>query len=207
MSAPTYLAYTICLRSVTQGSQTQAPEPPHSARQMRFLGSGGFISAAALHGINVLPLSTGARSLSTGTRALSPWALALATVGLFSTPALTLSIGFLSPPDFPSVDSSTNGSLTSAAVGVDGRGAGSSTDHNHAAALNQPAAAGRWSQVSSPSSRTQPNAACFRTQDRSRQQRSCIYVTPCAFTAFYTYAPPSPSFFNFLKGIFFFFSF
>lgn len=155
-------------------------------------------------------LSPPARALSPPARALSPWALALATVGLFSTPALTLSIGFLSPPVFPSVDSSyptTNGSLTSAAVGVDGRGAGSSTDHNHAAALNQPAAAGRWSQVSSPSSRTQPNAACFRTQDRSRQQRSCIYVTPCAFTAFYTYVPPSPSFFNFLKGIFFLFFF
>jgi hypothetical protein len=51
------------------------------------------------------------------------------------------------------VDSSTNGSLTSAAVGVDGRGAGSSTDPNHGAALNQPAAAGRWSQSQVPAAK------------------------------------------------------
>ena len=164
-----------------------------SSRQRRSMASTCFLSPPA-------------RALSQPARALSPWTLALATVGLFSTPALTLSIGFLSPPAFPSVDSSyptTNGSLTSAAVGVDGRGAGTSTDHNHGAALNQPAAAGRWSQVSSPSSRTQPNAPCFRTQDRSRQKRSCIDITPCAFTAFYIYVPPSPSFISFFFKAFF----
>jgi hypothetical protein len=65
---------------------------------MRFLGSGGFISAAALHGINVLPLFTGARSLSTGARSLSMRACsrhrwALLDTGAYSLHRLPLSTG------------------------------------------------------------------------------------------------------------------